>query len=517
MATLSRPDPGSLALEPNYVVIPRSTYAPAIRVLVTLSSSVAATLGVSQIDLKSYNSQSYVIEVECTRMTLNRGLGIFTVIIDNGQGTFNQIILGGERIDIYADFESATNQIFRGRIDNAFKGFDGSRGYYMTLVGREAPEMRDRRIVQVAENVSAHTFLSSLLTTWFSGTYTGTNLSTGMTTVLNRNYTWAEAHKIIGDTLNKSGYYGYIDFSNDLHSFTEEVNEAESVVIGQNLAAVDRYGNDVMEKRNNIIMTGNRVESAGTFNYCKSKKDSTDISAYWQKDTLVSDNSLNSQTDIETDVALKLTEMSETVTKGTLTALHGLPTLRPGQSIYCFVPYCDIQGLHIIHEFSHTITTSSWVTTVTYERKSDSQWDLMMLRDEKIQGNNSTSNNKNAMTDAFVLSFGESPSIMSHSNTQELNSTLMLATGQSSGTATSTVHLADNNITGVELRIHGQDYDASTYEYSVDNGTTWETITLDELTIPSSSNVLLKIRFNLNSDTDNPTPKIWSAWLGYKM
>ncbi|MFA5132997.1 MAG: hypothetical protein WC444_06750 [Candidatus Paceibacterota bacterium] len=508
MATLSRPNSGSFHDDEVIVITPRSTYTPKLKVLVTLHSG-------TQVDLASSTSP-HVLNISVTRKTLNRGFGTFTVDIDNTEGKWNSIITGGERIDIYADFTDATNQIFRGKIDAPFKSFDANNGYFMVLEGREAPEVQDRLIVESVTSQTVYVLLSSMVTNWFSSILTTTNMSTGMTTLIYRDYTWAKPAKIFSDALNKAGYYGYLDFDYDIHTFTQEINTAESVVIGQNLAAVNNYGEDLLERRNNIIMTGDKVESAGNFYYAKSKKDSTDIASFWQKDLLVNDNNLHSQEAIETDVSLKLGSSNVTDTKGTLTVLHGLPTLRPGQSIYCECPRCDISGLHIVQEFTHNISAANWVTTLSYERNGTELWDIISLRDDKITGNIQASNNPNAITDAICYTFEESSSQFTHTNTQELNSTLMLDTGQSSGSATSITKYSDAVITGVELRIHGQDYNSCTFEFSVDNGSTWQGIGLNTLTVPTVEGIAIKIRFNLQSDTDNPTPKIWSAWLGYK-
>lgn len=509
MATLSRPDPGSLEIQPDMVVTPRSTYTPKIKVLVTYHNG-------SQVDLAS-SSSPHVIHISVTRRTLNRGFGTFSILIDNTEGKWNSLITGGERIDIYADFVDATNQIFRGKIDAPFKSFDGGKGYFMNLAGREAPEVQDRLVVMTAAGTSVYDFLKSMVDTWFSTTLTYTNMNAGMATLLYRDYTWKKPSKIFADALNKAGYYGYLDFNYDIHTFVEEENTSESIVIGQNMGEVDGYGEDLLERRNSIIMTGDKVEDAGAFFYAKSKKDATDIAAFWQKDLLVNDTSLRSQDAIETDVALRLSSDNQVETKGVIVAIHGLPTLKPGQSITCECPRCDITGLHVVQEFTHTITPTSWTTVVNYERKGSSLWDVLSLRDEKISGTSQASNNPNAMTDAVCYTFEESPSLMTHSDTQELNSTLMLATGETSGSATSAVHQAEANISKVEIRIHGQDYDSCTYEFSVDGGTTWEAIILNTATAPSATGSSLKVRFNLNSDTDNPEPKIWSAWVGYKM
>ena len=503
---------GSVNFVQGSTFIPQNIYAPLFKVEVTTTTD-----GV--IDLNSYNGEPYVTEIQTTSKTLNRGLGDATIFVDNPNGLWNKKILGGEAITIYADYIGATNKIWSGRIDVALKNLDGDRGYFIKLLCRQRPELQDKAICGQFLGVTASAAVTSVKTEWFNSLITLNNLAT-MSTLLYRDYTWKQAHQVLRDIFNKAGYVAYLDTSNDVHSFIEEKNTTEYISIQHNCNVVDAYGADLQNRKNNVIMTGDRVESSNNLFFAWSKKDTSNISSFWQKDLVIAENSLNSQTNIESDCGLKLTDENKDFIEGSLNSWGGLPTLRPGQSIQCSIPLCDVDGWLQVHEFTHFINPTSWTTRVYFTKKLLHDERLFDLRDEAITGSRLSSSNPYSMTAAAVVKFSESPSLIaSHSNTQEYESTLMLTTGQSAGNATSITKTFDYNITFIELRVYGENIVTSYYQVSADDGVTWENINLNEKHAVSSTSVnkkLLKVKWFLVKDTDNPTPKIWSSWCGVR-
>lgn len=506
------------------VFIPPDRYNFEVKVNVTLSSGTV-------INLLDYDSTPFVTSITCRGRSLMKGFNDATIMIQNPMGKFNSLITGGETINIIAEYTDSTptNNIFNGRIDGALKLYDMQNGFQMKLICRQKPEVQDKYISKKADNITGDTTIKEIVDDDFSSNLTYTNMSGDMSTLIKRSWALKPGSKIITEIFDKCGHTGYIDENGDIHSWSltdeDNKNDNEFIAFGINCNAVMGFGTDLRNTKNHIIATGDRVEGSGELFYVWNKKDSDDISDYWEKTIVESDNVVNSQDEIENEASLAYERWTRTDTTGTLVSMaYGLETLRAGQRIPCYVPHCDVDGYYIVHEYTHTILPAQgeWKTIVRLEKFGINLIDLLKNKNDRTKGNVLASLNPNAMVGGYAITFSESTAQVTHDDTEINNSTLRLQTGQSQGTATSLLKEVDSNITEVEIRLRGEDLGSSTVDVTVDNGITWETNigfnTNNSYTITSSSanKKRLKYRINLVLDSDNADPRVWSASCMFK-
>jgi len=92
-----------------------------------------------------------------------------------------------------------------------------------------------------------------------------------------------------------------------------------------------------------------------------------------------------------------------------------------------------------------------------------------------------------------------------------------LQSGYGTGTATSALKDVDDDIEAIEIRLRGEDLGASNVDVTVDNEEKWDentginTNNEFEVTSTSVNKKRLKFRIDLATDSDNSTPKVWSA------
>lgn len=502
--------------------IPPDRYNFNFKVVVTDSDGTETVLS-------SYNGTNHVTMIKIKGRSLMRGFKTADVTILNPMGLFNTLISRGDTIDIYAEYTKSTSitptrKQFKGKIMVRPRSLGEGDGFTMKLICWQLPELRQKRISISQDDSPGYFYITELVDNWFEDVITYNNLDSGMDTHLTRQYVMKYGGGVFNEIFDKCGFTGYIDNDNDIHSWSleePEENLNEFLAFGINCKTVDGFDEvDLRKIPNNVIVTGDRVEGEGELFYVWSKKDAADIALTWQRDDLLADNTIRSQDEIESEANLFFETKTRTDTNGRLSSdTYGLESIEPGQSIPCYVPHCGVDGKYIVHEYEHIIspTTGSWTTTVQLEKFKINIIDQMKVRDDKNKGNALASFNPNGMIGAHVITFGEDTPQVEHTSTKILNSTLMLDGAAGSGTARSIIKTVDANIIAVEVRLRGEDLGASSVDVSVDGGEFWDEDTkfntggetISQSTSQNKKNLLFDI--NLLADSDNVTPKVWSA------
>jgi len=499
------------------VFIPPDRYNYEIKIQVVTQSNGTITLN-------DYNSVNYVQNITITGRSLMRGFKDAVVKLINPLGLFNNLITAGDTITIIAEYTDGTptRVQFAGKIMYPQKTLDKGDGFTMTLHCWQIPQVIQRRITETADGTVSYDFVKTIVDNWFSSVLTYTNLSSSMTTVLTRQYVQKFGGSVLNEIFDKCGYTGYVDSDGDINSWSitdPTLNATEFLAFGINCEEVPGYGDDLRKTKNAVVVTGDRVEGQGELFYIWGKKDSDDVDSTWQRDAVYNDNTLNSQTAVETDTELAYDSLTRTDDTGRLVSeSYGLETLEAGQSMRCYVPHCGLDGEYVVNEFTHSITPTagSWITTVQLEKYSMNMIDVLKVRDDSTKGNSLASNNPNGMIGGFVLTFNGEEGI-SHSNTEIINNTLLLQSGYGTGTATSALKDVDDDIEAIEIRLRGEDLGASNVDVTVDNEEKWDentginTNNEFEVTSTSVNKKRLKFRIDLATDSDNSTPKVWSA------
>jgi len=235
-------------------------------------------------------------------------------------------------------------------------------------------------------------------------------------------------------------------------------------------------------------------------------KDNGSIGQFGQTDLLTQDTSILNFNDLNSRGNARLTVSKTQRREGDVSGL-GLPTLNPGDMIRMSEPYSELTDRYQVLRFTHTISSSSGFLTdaiiAKYPKSIGSQLSIL----NKNLTNQLIAKNQFGMRNSYVITFDENPSIMSHVGTEESDSNLQLK-GGTIGNATSAIRSYAENITHAELRFDGDNLGISSFEVSNNNGVNFQTIIEAEEIEFATSGKSLRIKINLQSDSDNPNPRV---------
>ena len=122
------------------------------------------------------------------------------------------------------------------------------------------------------------------------------------------------------------------------------------------------------------------------------------------------------------------------------------------------------------------------------------------------------------MKGSYTVYFTEAPSVMNHSDTQELNGQLKLLTGKAYGVTYAKPITTDFDVTTVELRKY-ENYDTQNDSYYVSNngGSTWKEYTQGEpYTFGTVGSSLTFKIIMVGTSGSGPNPAYESICLLYK-
>jgi hypothetical protein len=450
------------------------------------------------------DASNYTINASVTKAVTDK-LGSFNLRLINDDGRFLNDYNGGESVYFFADTNDATIHIFHGTVDSVKYGLDTSNGFFVELHGREYPELIDKSITGIIVAERADLALSKVLyndypdinlqywdgTQWLnstfnpegSGSVTWSDTTTGFPeTLINTSYQHQKGWNTITEICRLSGLDCYLEYSYlssiwYLRVFVPEsvTNENVGIAYGINLTNLSEYGGDDADIYNRVIVYGK--QESDNILVVKTRNDETSQSNLWIKDRIFNESALDSMEEVAGKAEYEITNGVNLSSGGRMTSLM-VPNIRPGEKMPISVPYCNINGYYKIHNYTH-IFDSEFTTTVEVSKKSGRVVDLFITKVNPQEFVSSISN-PNGMTDSYTVYFNESPSKMTHINTEEFEERLRLQAGFTTGTATSEILNEDYDITECELRRYvGNDYSADTYEVSNQGGAagTWEAYT----------------------------------------
>jgi hypothetical protein len=187
--------------------------------------------------------------------------------------------------------------------------------------------------------------------------------------------------------------------------------------------------------------------------------------------------------------------------QGTVT-VFGFPDVNAGEKIWVSLPDQSIHNkyriLQITQEFGTEVDVGFQSTFLIEKPIKDLS---MVLRDYKqaTSGKDMSSvENPNQMKFSLYLPFDDTTNIETLNGTTLSNGKLILTSGSSTGTIESITTTVSNNVTEVELRYEGSNVDNCTFQASVDDGETWQTITRNTLATITNTGNLLKLKVTMN-------------------
>ena len=201
--------------------------------------------GATEIDI---TSDVLIWNIE--RRSLKYGIGSFVIVLNNNNGEYLNKVNEDTIIRIYADKGSATPYSLTE--DNA---------HLKIIIGRDWPETEGEIIGIAFSAAEAKSVFSSVVALKFSTLLTTNNVSANMTDSITYSYVDEKPVNLFSDVLKKTNHDGYIDFTGDIHTFTEEKNNNEPVMYGINLLPYSNFGKDFLNSYNKIKGYGSKIDN----------------------------------------------------------------------------------------------------------------------------------------------------------------------------------------------------------------------------------------------------------------
>ena len=454
---------------------------------------------------------SDVISSEFRKMA-TIGIGDFRIKLNNAAGQYSNTWAGGETVRMYANNNAdATTERFEGILDYPKDTFTQS-GQVLDLEGRHISASATEVFVTASYDAdTADVIIKDIIDTFLTD-YTYANVNT-FTANISVRWSNKPLWECVKELAHLAGADVYVDDDKDFHMFDENsiFNDAEAVVEGAMPVTLTDFGKDTYFKKTKVRVAGDDGEGIPVLRTA-TIAGSGDTREIFEKDASV--NTYQEATDRAQALADRHAE--STLPPQGRAKSYILYTLQPGDNIWISVPRQRVHGVYKVTEFKHIFGRDGLWTEALLEREMVGTSQLIRDRIKK-EHEVTIIDNPNRMEHSYNFPFNDDSNISSSetSNVGTSNGALKLIGGNTSGTMVSNTRTADNNITSVELRIVGADMEASTFEFSVDNGASYQSITKNTATTPSATGNQLKIKVNMASNTANPTPILESLGVLY--
>lgn len=454
----------------------------------------------------SVDVTSDVIEAETTKIA-TEAIGSFKLTLNNNAGTYDTYT-GNETFTFYADLSGASTKKFHGKIEKVGKKY-GGYGHTLEIEGSHvAVSLLDRIVTRSFEKVWVSQILKNIVDAYLPGfTYTNTDTVETKATVNWSNKPFLDCVK---DLCKLGNCDFYVDDDRDFHFFESgsKLCTTEAVVgtSNGNMVSIDGLGTNITEIKNRIVVYG---ENDG-LTIIATAEDLASQSEHGVKEKTIKDTDISTYQEAKDRAEAELAVLKDTNTKGSTESLW-LLGLSPGEKMWISIPDKQIHDKYVIRKITHRFP-DLFTECEIYEETMR----LPQIFKKRIEQEMSSEkiDNPFGMSHTYDFTFDDNTNL-SHANTLVREGVLMLD-GASPGTCTSTSRTASSNITSICLKIKGQDYGASTFEISADNGSTWETVLVNELHDVISTGKKLRWRVTLVADSDNTYPQINTLSLGYK-
>lgn len=435
------------------------------------------------------------------------GIGDFKIRLINVGGRYSNLWVGGETVYFYANLIDATTLKFKGRLD-FIKEVLTEEGYFLDLEGRHISyDLTEVYVSKSYSNQDGSTVLKNLVDTFLTG-YTYTNVTDPIGTNITVNWSNKPFWDCVNDICVLCGADCYVDDDKDFHFFLENsiTQTQDAIVEGYNLKQLRNFGKDSFFEKTKIIVYG----SAGGIPVIATAGSGT-------REKVIIDNSITTTTEAQDRANKELADLtlSNLPPQGT-SITKGLAFTNTGDNIWISTPRQQIHGLYKIIELKHKVGTNvgTWLTECVVEKEEKGTSQVLKERTKKELAI-VVVENPNRLSYSYNFTFDDTTNIASQSNTTVSEGFLKLVSGQTTGTMLTSTKTATSNISYAELRWEGENLGASTFEVSVD-GLNYQTITRNQLLTITFVGLSLKIRVILNSDSNNPNPKVDSLAILYK-
>jgi hypothetical protein len=486
----------SLLKIPVYVWIPPA-YSPIYKI------DVYNKAAQSEEEAYAYDVTDILIEGESTD-GVTETIGNFTFTIDNSEETYTNLFKLGDTVRVYMDYATtATTLRFEGVLEKISKTENK-----LKLSGRSCASFFTGSSITYNDYYYTHRILYDLIIglNYFGARMGGwdTNVTDSTDTLVYINWYQKPFWECILELCNAAGTDCYISGSGDwwygstLHYFLTGTtqNTTECVVHDQNLLETGDFLPDLTNVKNRIIVYGAKIEEQQVL---WTSEDETSIIHYGVKEEIINDTSI-----VDTDQAKARADYELNIKKeppiiGEITSLM-LPTITPAEQIRISDPMNGINpGYYNIQKFTHKFSNDNPMMTVLTIQKETSTLSKILKKRITFESESVEMENPNELRYSWIFEFNtDSGTHETPAKTEITGGVLKLKSGETSGTWISEVKSLTENATKCELRAKvnatGSDYSVST-----DNGTNWQSISLNNLLTLSPPGPNLKIKVELNS------------------
>ena len=481
--------------------------------------------GSNEIIIGDNSSSNYnrLISCSCTRHSLRNGTGHFEIILNNERGTFNESLKKATIIRIYADHTTAdpSNKIFDGRIESVKHSLTGDNNFVMTVYGRKDPQLSRHITKDFSSGANADAAIKAIIDDFFSGIFTYTNISTEMTGTIYGEYINESAISIIADILKQVTYDGFIDFDGDITTFKvgSRKNTKEKIIYGDNMLPYSGTGYDYIDEVNRMITYGSTDE--GTL-LVRTAEDINLQNESWIRTAVMGVGNLKSVNTVKQKAQVELDFLKQIPYLGSLTASNGLPTLLPGQQIFCSHQYGGINGFFDIVSYTHDLSQSGeWITSVVLNRLDSNVFIDVREAEEKTTA--ISAQNINAMDDtAVLLKFNDTTQVSDLGELQLVDGKLTLKSGVSESVMTSIVETVSYDATSFEVRgVLNDDCSISYFQVSNNGGLSFNDSDKEYNLVGDRNKKInftttgkkIQVKIGLKSDSSNDKPELDSFTL----
>jgi len=452
---------------------------------------------------------TFVTELRIVNETTD-AIGDFKFVIWDPNKSYAGKWSGGEIVRYYSDYSATSSTLrFRGIIEKV--NYTDNK---LEVIGRsDSLKFLDVTVTKKYDTIEVSTILKDLITNYgesaFQADYTNIN-TTSPEVTLTVNWYQKPFWECVQELTTAAAYDCYVDANLAFHFFEEGsvLNPFEGVIHDFNLLSTGEFAEDLSLIKNRIIIYG--AKKSG-IQIIYTAQDDDSIAKYGLKEEIINDDNVTSY-DQAVDLATYLLEKHKTPPViGEMTTIL-LASIQPGDTIRLSDPANNIApGGYRIVNYEHKISDRDYYTLVKVDLTPRHMSRIMADRIKREYDFNETSTNPYEMKYSYDFLFDDDSG--SHTNTQIIDGRLKLQVGQSSGTWISPTRSTPSNITEAYLYSEGDAITGATYYVSANGGVDWESISIKERVVLSTS---VGSSLQIKIEIDDTATQIDSATLQYK-
>jgi hypothetical protein len=423
-------------------------------------------------------------------------LSTFSGKINNADGTYSGLLLGGEILTVYIERAvDPTVKVFEGHLDYPGKFTDAAIEIKLFARAHEVI-YQDTRITKSYIDEKPSDVLIDLLT-YKTSEFTTTGITDTPATTISIEFDDTPIQDAISQVLDKINHSMYFTATKDAVSFPtgSVTNEDDAFVAEQNLFYVSGFGPDTSQVINKVRVYGAMQDGIPIISYYE---DADSIDAYGDKELTIRDSSITTQAAADERAVAEVTIRKDAPEVGDAQGVGG-NTFKPGQKANIYDPYNGVDGTYILTKITHDLRTEAGITTTLTVQKEIRKIAALIKQHDIGIRTASSSNNAADMNYSWTFTFDDNTGI------QTLNGCTISEGSLISSSPTATVQTITKNLTNSPLTVlflvRGESLGSAVLSYSLDGGSVFNTVVNNTVTAVSGSGTQLVLKVALGSSS----------------